>query len=102
MEENMIGMEQVCSANRDLPWWGSNASTGGMILNEYASYKFYRLCGVPACNTTLFHLRIVDDEIEANPNNQYDGDFWGLYLALEEPDGRFLDEMVYQMVISTR
>ena len=75
------------------PWWGSNASTGGMILNEYASYKFYRLCGVPACNTTLFHLRIVDDEIEANPNNQYDGDFWGLYLALEEPDGRFLDEM---------
>lgn len=75
------------------PWWGSNASTGGMILNEQASYKFYRLCGVPACNTTLFHLRIVDDEVEANPNNQYDGDFWGLYLALGEPDGRFLDEM---------
>ena len=74
------------------PWWGSNASTGGMILNEQASYKFYRLCGVPSCNTTLFHLRIVDDAVEANPNNQYDGDFWGLYLALEEPDGRFLDD----------
>ena len=38
-------------------------------------------------------MRIVDDEVEANPNNQYDGDFWGLYLALGEPDGRFLDEM---------
>lgn len=74
------------------PWWGSNASTGGMILNEQASYKFYRLCGVPSCNTTLFHLRIVDDAVEANPNSQYDGDFWGLYLALEEPDGRFLDD----------
>ena len=74
------------------PWWGSNASTAGMVLNEQASYKFYKLCGVPSCNTTLFHLRIVDDEVEANPNNQYDGDFWGLYLALEEPDGRFLDD----------
>ena len=63
-----------------------------MVLNEQASYKFYKLCGVPSCNTTLFHLRIVDDEVEANPNNQYDGDFWGLYLALEEPDGRFLDD----------
>ena len=75
------------------PWWGSNASTGGMILNEFASYKFYRLCGLASCNTTLFHLRIVDDAQESNSNDQYDGDFWGIYLALEEPDGRFLDEM---------
>jgi hypothetical protein len=73
------------------PWWGSNASTAGMVLNEQGAYKMYRLLGMPSCNTHLFHLRIVDGPRETL--NQYDGDFWGLYIALEEPDGRFLDEM---------
>ncbi|NIP94601.1 MAG: hypothetical protein GWO24_14605, partial [Akkermansiaceae bacterium] len=74
------------------PWWGRDTSTGGMVLNEQGSYKFYRLIGVPSCNTHLFHLRIIDN-IRERSGSQYEGDFWGLYIALEEPDGRFLDEM---------
>lgn len=74
------------------PWWAGDSSTGGMILNEQGAYKMYRLLGVPSCNTHLFHLRIIDNARETGAT-QYDGDFWGLYIALEEPDGRFLDEM---------
>ncbi len=75
------------------PWWGSNVSTGGMVLNEQGSYMIYRLLGVPSCNTHMFHLRIIDGSRESSSTNQFEGDFWGLYIALEEPDGRFLDEM---------
>lgn len=74
------------------PWWAFDASTGGMVLNEAAAFKFYEMIGTPACNTHFFHLRVIDDAAEADPDDQYDGDFWGLYLAIEEPDGRFLQE----------
>ena len=30
--------------------------------------------------------------MEADPGDQYEGDFWGLYIAIEEPDSRFLNE----------
>src|SRR5690606_31769737 len=36
--------------------------------------------------------RIIDEGEEAPAGNQYYGDFWGLYLAIEQEDGRFLDE----------
>lgn len=74
------------------PWFNGDASTGGMVLNEAAAFKFYDLLDVPACNTHFFHLRIIDDALESDPSDQYEGDFWGLYIAIEEPDTRFLNE----------
>ena len=36
-------------------------------------------------------LRVIDEAAESDPADQYAGDFWGLYLAVEQEDGRFLD-----------
>ena len=49
---------------------------------------------MPASHHLPVHFRIVENASETNgtPNNQYDDDFQGLYLAVEQPDGRFLDE----------
>jgi hypothetical protein len=80
------------------PWWqyphpssSWNQGTGGMLLNECLSMRLYNIAGATASNTNYFHFRIVDDEAESGAT-QYDGDFWGLYFAIEEPDGRFLKE----------
>lgn len=80
------------------PWWqyphpgGWDVGTRGMVMNEALAFRLYNLAGVPACNTNYFQLRIIDDAVETSPNNQYEGDFWGLYFAIEHPDGAFLDE----------
>ncbi len=50
------------------------------------------MAGVPASNTHFIHLRIIDDPLESEQNNQYEGDFWGLYFVVEQVDGNFLDE----------
>ncbi|MCP4250985.1 MAG: hypothetical protein GY778_28440, partial [bacterium] len=34
----------------------------------------------------------LEDAADEVPADQYAGDLWGLYLAVEHPDGRFLDE----------
>ena len=41
-----------------------------------------------ACNTQFFQLRVIDDQSESGAT-QYDGDFWGLYLGVEEGDSAF-------------
>jgi len=83
------------------PWWQYphpssdeedwDKGTGGMMLNEPLSYRIYNLAGVPSPNTNFFHFRVIDGTAESGAT-QYDGDFWGLYFAVEEPDGRFLKE----------
>ena len=80
------------------PWWqyphpgGTwDVGTGGMVINEPLSYRFYNLAALPASHTNFFHFRVIDSEAESGPT-QYDGDFWGLYMAAEEPDRRFLRE----------
>ena len=60
-------------------------------LFEAVTFGLFNLAGVPAPRTHYVHLRIIDQPEEA-PANQYEGDFWGLYLATEEIDGRFLEE----------
>jgi hypothetical protein len=60
-------------------------------LYEAVTYRLFNLAGVPAPRTHYVHLRIVD-EAEETPASQYQGDFWGLYLATEEIDGNFLGE----------
>jgi hypothetical protein len=80
------------------PWWqyphpGSwDQGTRGMVMNEVLAFRLYSMAGVLACNTSYFQLRIIDAAAEADPDNQYEGDFWGLYFAIEHPDGAFLDE----------
>jgi hypothetical protein len=60
-------------------------------LFEAVTYRLFNLAGVPAPHTHYVQLRIVDEPDE-NPASQYQGDFWGLYLATEEIDGNFLEE----------
>jgi len=61
----------------------------GML--EAVSFRLFNLAGVEASHTHWLQLRIVDG-VEESPANQYQGDFWGLYLAMENPDGDFLEE----------
>jgi hypothetical protein len=64
---------------------------GEQGMFEAAAYRLFNLAGVDAPHTHWIQLRIVDGA-EENPDNQYLGDFWGLYLATEEVDDDFLEE----------
>ena len=64
---------------------------GEQGLFEAASFKLFNLAGVAAPLTHWIHFRVIDQAEAAGPS-QYDGDFWGLYLAIEQMDGRFLEE----------
>jgi hypothetical protein len=57
---------------------------------EALALRIFAMAGVPAPATHFIHLRVIDQTFEIT-TNQYEGDFWGLYLALEEIDGRFLN-----------
>ena len=70
---------------------------------EALSFRLFNLAGCPACKTNWVHFRIIDEAYEDGTRNaahpplttsgtQYDGDFWGLYMTIEQMDGRFLDE----------
>ena len=72
------------------PWARPNRGLAGM--DEALAFKFFNLAGVPAPNVSAFQLRVVDTAAETDPESQYNGDLWGLYLAFEDPGGRFLDE----------
>ena len=67
-----------------------NRGEAGMI--EALSFKLFNMAGVPAARTHWLHFRVVDNAAEAVAANQYEGDFWGLYLAIEQPDGQFVKE----------
>jgi len=59
---------------------------------EAINLKLFNLVGVAANNTNWVQFRVVDDAQEAPANNQYGGDLWGMYLAMEQDDGNFLQE----------
>ncbi len=82
---------------------GNYLHRGEQGMFESVGFKLFDMAGIEASNTNFVHLRIIDDEHEEGTLNppftpindsgtQYDGDFWGLYLATEQVDGRFLDE----------
>ncbi len=73
------------------PWWRNDASTDGTVLYEPAAFKLYELAGAPAPRTHYFQFRVIDAASETGAD-QYGGDFWGLYIGIEQPDGSFLDE----------
>jgi hypothetical protein len=73
-----------------VPWVPVNRGMAG--VDEAAAFALYDLAGVPSPKTHFLQLRVIDQAAEASSSSQYEGDLWGLYLAIEHPDGRFLDE----------
>jgi hypothetical protein len=61
-------------------------------LFEAVGFRLFNLAGVEAPHTHWIQLRVIDEAAEASPASQYAGDFWGVYLAVEQQDGRFLDQ----------
>jgi hypothetical protein len=84
------------------PWAALHRGMAG--VEEASSYKLFQLGGLPSPHTHYYHFRVVRGATETpaagttvndpigNADGQYAGDFWGLYLAIEQPDGSFLDE----------
>lgn len=70
---------------------GDYRMRGEQGLFEAVTFRLFNLVGSAAPRTHWVHLRVVTDEKET-PADQYRGDFWGLYLAVEEIDGDFLKE----------
>jgi hypothetical protein len=82
---------------------GSFGQRGEQGMFEAVSFRIFNLAGCPASKTNYIHFRIIDEAFENGTRNaahspitaqgtQYDGDFWGLYLTIEQMDGQFLDE----------
>ena len=67
-------------------------NVGGFGVTEPMNTYLWDLLGVPAPFMHNFHLRVIDDREESptGENGQYDGDFWGMFLAVEDYDVRFL------------
>lgn len=70
---------------------GDFQQRGEQGLFEGVGFRLFNLAGSPSSNTHYVHFRIIDRAAETGAT-QYDTDFQGLYLAVEQLDGRFLDE----------
>lgn len=66
---------------------------GNYGLPEWMNFKLWNLSGVPAPWAFHVQLRVVDgpDEAPAGIEGQYTGDFWGMYLAVEDYEPAFLE-----------
>ncbi len=71
---------------------GNFGFRGEQGMFESVGFRLFNLAGVEAPNTTFLQFRIINAAVEASATTQYEGDFWGLYLGIEQEDGRFLDE----------
>jgi hypothetical protein len=70
------------------PWAPWNRGMHG--LDEAVAFRLSNLAGAPAPDSSYVHWRVIDGAAEAGPT-QFDGDFWGLYLAFENTDNEFKD-----------
>jgi hypothetical protein len=85
----------------DVPWRKLNLGAsiqqrdfwhrGEQGMFESVGFKMFNLAGVESPHTTFCTFRVIDEAAEASAT-QYEGDFWGAYLAIEQEDGRFLEE----------
>jgi hypothetical protein len=68
-------------------------NVGNFGLAESMNNFLFNLTGTPAPFTHFIHYRVLDSAEEApmGSGGQYQGDFWGLFLAMEDYDSRFLD-----------
>ncbi|MEY4489925.1 MAG: hypothetical protein RIQ79_2433, partial [Verrucomicrobiota bacterium] len=79
------------------PWAAVHRGMSG--VEEAVSLRFYELIGMASPRSHHLHFRVIDDAAETG-STQFQGgdpsgvtgDLWGLYLAVEHPDGSFLDE----------
>lgn len=72
---------------------GDFNSRGEHGLYESVGFRLFQLTGMPAEHTQYVHFRIVERPLETNGTaGQFDDDFQGLYLGIEQQDGQFLDE----------
>ena len=69
------------------PWVQENRGMAG--LDEAISFRAYQLAGLPASDCQPVHFRVVSSADEQG-KTQYGGDLWGLYQAIEDPDGAWL------------
>ena len=76
---------------RPLIQQGDYQHRGEQGMFESVSLRLFNLLGVEGSATHWVQFRVVDEAAESGAT-QYDGDFWGLYLAVEEGDGNFLKE----------
>lgn len=79
----------VLNANAS-PWAPVNRGSAG--VEEASSARIYELAGNTNFRTHYVHLRVIDDAVETSATDQFSGDLWGLYLAIEPTEGNFLDE----------
>ncbi|MBN2473626.1 MAG: lamin tail domain-containing protein [Pirellulales bacterium] len=70
---------------------GDFGHRGEQGMFEAVGFKLFNLAGVESPYTNYVTFRIVEGTDETGAN-QYSGDFQGLYLVTEQPDGRLLDE----------
>ncbi|HUR20112.1 MAG TPA: lamin tail domain-containing protein, partial [Vicinamibacterales bacterium] len=71
---------------------GDYLHRGEQGLFESVGYKLYDLAGANGLKNVQLQFRVIDDAREGVPGTHYQGDFYGLWLAVEEEDGRFLEE----------
>ncbi|HWB05586.1 MAG TPA: lamin tail domain-containing protein, partial [Verrucomicrobiales bacterium] len=72
---------------------GDFLSRGEQGMYEAVGFRLFQLSGMPGNHTNWVHFRIIENASESGPTaTQYDDDFQGLYLALEQEDGQFLKE----------
>ena len=79
----------VLNANA-APWAPVNRGAAG--TEEASSARILELAGNTNFRTNYVHFRVIDNAVETSPGDQYTGDLWGLYLAIEPTEGNFLDE----------
>ncbi|MBN1441306.1 MAG: CotH kinase family protein, partial [Planctomycetes bacterium] len=70
---------------------GNFLQRGEQGLFEGAGFRLHNLVGNATSLTHFVHFRLIEAADENGPD-QYSGDFQGLYLVLEQLDGRFLDQ----------
>ncbi len=70
------------------PWVQINRGMAG--LDETISFRAYQLAGLPASDCLPVQLRVVSSA-EEQGKTQYEGDVWGLYNAIEDIDGAWLE-----------
>lgn len=71
---------------------GDYLHRGEQGMFEGVGFRLFNLAGLEAPKTHNIQFRVIDESAESTAGNQYNSDFWGLYLAIEQEDGRFLDE----------
>ena len=62
-------------------------------MEQAANHILWNMTGTPAPYTHWFHMRVIrgKDEAPSGANGQYQGDYYGMLLAMEEFDVRFLE-----------